>query len=75
MLVARDEGIDTALVFGLMIIVVWLPDDESERALRLLDEAIAVKYPDRRTLGAVLGGTDESLDRQPSEVTGAWCCS
>ena len=40
--VARAAGIDTALVFGLSNLASWLPYEESQRALTLLDEAIEV---------------------------------
>jgi predicted ATPase len=40
--VARAAGIDTALTFSLGNLGYWLPYEESERALALLDEAIEV---------------------------------
>ena len=42
MRVARAAGIDTALTFGLANLAIWLPLEESQRALALLDEAIEV---------------------------------
>jgi hypothetical protein len=41
-LVARAAGIDTVLVFLLSTLATWLPSEESQRALALLDEAIEV---------------------------------
>ncbi|MEX1008121.1 MAG: BTAD domain-containing putative transcriptional regulator [Acidimicrobiia bacterium] len=40
--VARTAGIDSALSFGLPNLANWLPYEESERALTLLDEATEV---------------------------------
>ena len=40
--VARTAGIDAALVFGLPTLATWLPLEESQRALALLDEAIEI---------------------------------
>jgi tetratricopeptide (TPR) repeat protein len=41
-LVAGAAGIDTALIFGLPMLATWLPLEESQRALALLDEAIEI---------------------------------
>ena len=40
--VARAAGIDTRLIFALPNLATWLPIEESERALALLDEAIEI---------------------------------
>ena len=40
--VARAAGIDAALAIGLVLVATWLPYEESERALGLLDEAIEI---------------------------------
>jgi predicted ATPase/class 3 adenylate cyclase len=40
--VARADGIDTALVFAPVMLAGWLPLEDSDRALALLDEAIEV---------------------------------
>ena len=40
--VARAAGIDTRLIFALPNLATWLPYEESERALALLDEAIEI---------------------------------
>ncbi len=40
--VARAAGIDAALAIGLLLLAAWLPYEESERALGLLDEAIEI---------------------------------
>src|SRR5204863_9290631 len=40
--VARAAGIDGALAIGLLLVATWLPYEESERALRLLDAAIEI---------------------------------
>ncbi len=50
--VARAAGIDTVLVFGLSTLATWLPSDESQRALALLDEAIEVSTRIGDRLGA-----------------------
>ncbi len=51
-LVARAAGIDTVLVFLLSTLATWLPSDESQRALALLDEAIEVSTRIGDRLGA-----------------------
>jgi tetratricopeptide (TPR) repeat protein len=50
--VARASGIDTALVFGLPTLATWLPLEESQRALALLDEATEVTTRIGARLGA-----------------------
>ena len=40
--VARAAGVDSALPFALPLLATWLPYEESERALALLDEATEV---------------------------------
>jgi tetratricopeptide (TPR) repeat protein len=40
--VARAAGIDVALATGLLMVATWLPYEESERALGLLEEAIEI---------------------------------
>ena len=51
-LVARAAGIDTVLAFGLSTLATWLPSEESQRALALLDEAIEVSTRIGDRLGA-----------------------
>jgi predicted ATPase/class 3 adenylate cyclase len=55
--VARAAGIDSALQFGLPLMAGWLPYEESERALALLDEAIEVgtRMSDRLGVSIVMG--------------------
>ncbi len=52
MRVARAAGIDTTLTNVLPMIVVWLPYEESERVLALLDEAIEISTRIGDRLGA-----------------------
>ena len=52
--VARTAGIDTALISGLPNLAMWLPLEESQRALALLDEAIEIAT----RIGARLGVAD-----------------
>ena len=55
--VARTAGIDSALAIALPNLATWLPLEESERALALLDEAIeiATRIGDRQSVSNAMG--------------------
>jgi hypothetical protein len=55
--IAREQGIDAAIVFALSFLAVELPTEESSRAIALLDEAIeiATRLPDLMGLAAATG--------------------
>jgi tetratricopeptide (TPR) repeat protein len=57
--VARAAGLDGALVFALPNLATWLPLEESERALALLDEAmeIATRIGDRQSVAQVMSNS------------------
>ena len=56
MRVARAAGIDTALSLALGSLAIWLPYEESQRALALLDEAIeiATRIGDRQSVATAM---------------------
>jgi tetratricopeptide (TPR) repeat protein len=54
--VARGAGIDSALSVALGLLASWLPDEESQRALALLDEALEVgtRIGDRQSVSTAM---------------------
>jgi len=74
--VARAGGIDAALANGLLLVATWLPYEESERALGLLDEAIEIgtRIGDRSGVSNAMAGKARIAMRRgdwPTALQGA----